>query len=101
MSEDETKSNENSWSDRLKGHIKPEWMVERDNKRHPGEKDWRPGHLLWVMALGSPAEIDALFSRQTDMDVALNRPAKTKWQERESKQRADTSANENVGTWQR
>jgi hypothetical protein len=98
MNDTETESKESGWSDRLKQHIKPQWMVERDKKRPPGKTDWRPGHLLWVMTLGSPAEIDALFSKQTDVGAALKQPA---WQERESNRQAGNSAKENAAKLER
>jgi hypothetical protein len=84
MSDAEPGNSEDTWSDRLKRRIKPEWMAERDKARPPGKADWRLGHLLWVMTLGSPAEVDA-FSTQMDRAMkGTDDAAKTNWQERES-----------------
>jgi len=98
MNDVETNRKESSWSDKLKQCIKPQWMVERDKKRPPGKRDWRPGHLLWVMTLGSPAEIDALFAKQTDSDAV---PKELTWQDRENDRQARNSANENAGNRKR
>jgi hypothetical protein len=87
----ETDRQRESWSDRLKRAIKPQWMIEREKKHPPGKDNWRLGHLLWLATLGSPAETDE-FSRQVERTVAGKGHApETNWQEREKQQRANQS----------
>ena len=90
-----------SWSDRLKRAIKPQWMIERDKKRPPGKDDWRLGHLLWLATLGSPAETDQ-FSRQLDRALTGKGHApETNWQKRETDHRTGQSSTVTANNLQR
>lgn len=95
MSDTESEGREDTWSDRLKRRIKPEWMVEGDKNRPAGKPDWRLGHLLWIMTLGSPAEVDALFGNPNATLKRTGDAVKTDWQERESL-RAGKSVKDNA-----
>jgi hypothetical protein len=65
-----------------------------DKKRPPGKPDRSLKHVLWVMAFGRPAEVDALFggaepdtlSKQMNAaEQQASGAADKKWQERTSK----------------
>jgi hypothetical protein len=82
----------NTWSDKLKRRIKPEWMVKRD-EQHPELVDFRPGHLAWLLAVGSPKEFDTLEQKIGNVGKRAGADVAEKWQGREGDQRANKSTN--------